>query len=138
MLAAERSKLLAKQKLCYGCYESISAKRRACNCPKRRTCKICFEKHPTGLHGFQHKKKDGTTKYNSQHQQKSVTSNCANVFFLIDFFPLNFFFKTTRKYIIKSNNKKNNCINQLLRLPLLKYTHTQKKNTYVFLKQTHK
>ena len=29
MLAAERSKLLAKQKLCYGCYESISAKRRA-------------------------------------------------------------------------------------------------------------
>ena len=32
-----------------------------------------------GLHGFQYKKKDGTTKDNSQHQLKSVTSNCANV-----------------------------------------------------------
>ena len=79
MVVAERSKCLAKQKLRYGCYESISAKRRTRNCPKRRTCKICLGKHRTGLHGFQYKKKDGTTKGNSQHQQKSVTSNCADV-----------------------------------------------------------
>ena len=32
-----------------------------------------------GLHGFQYKKKDGTTKDNSQHQKKSVTRNCAKV-----------------------------------------------------------
>ena len=69
----------ANQELCYYCYESISAKHTAHNCSKKRTCKICLGKHPTGLHGFQYKKKDGTTQDNSQHQQKSVTSNCANV-----------------------------------------------------------
>ena len=79
MVVAEKSKFLAKQKLCYGCYESISAKHTVRTCPKRRTCKICLGKHPTSLHGFQYKKKDGTTKSNSQHQERSVTSNCANV-----------------------------------------------------------
>ena len=54
-------------------------KHTACNCPKRSTCKICLRKHPTGSHGFQYKKEDGTTKDNSQDQQKSVTSNCTNV-----------------------------------------------------------
>ena len=79
MVVAERRKVLVKQKLCYGCYESISAKHTAHNSPKRRTCKICFGKHPTGLHGFQYKKKDGKTKGNSQHQQKSVKRNYGNV-----------------------------------------------------------
>ena len=51
MVVAARSKFLAKQKLCYGCYESISAKQTTQYCPKRRTCKICLEKHPTGLQG---------------------------------------------------------------------------------------
>ena len=36
MVVAERSKYLVKQKLCYGCYDSISAKHTACNCPKKR------------------------------------------------------------------------------------------------------
>ena len=40
------------------------------------------------------------------------------------------FFLQQHKNIIKSNNKKNNYMNQLLRLPLLKYTH-RKKNAYV-------
>ena len=44
-------------------------------------------------------------------------------FFLINFFLLNFFY-SKHKNLIKSNNKKNNYMNQLLRLPLLKYTHT--------------
>ena len=34
MVVAERSKFLAKQKLCYGCYESISAKQTLRTCPK--------------------------------------------------------------------------------------------------------
>ena len=79
MMVAEKSKFLGKQKLCYGCFKSISAKHTAHNCPKRRTCKICLGKHPIVLHGFQYKKKDGTTEGNSKHQQQSVTSNCANV-----------------------------------------------------------
>ena len=39
--------------------------------------------------------------------------------------------------IIKNNNKKNNYINQSLRLLLLKYTHTrtEKNNTYIKKKQ---
>ena len=36
MVVAERSNYLVKQKLCYGCYESISAKHTTCNCPKKR------------------------------------------------------------------------------------------------------
>ena len=46
---------------------------------KRRACKICLGEHPTGLHSFHYKNKDGTAKCNSQHQQKCVTSNCVNV-----------------------------------------------------------
>ena len=80
MVVAERSNFLAKRKLRYGCYESISVNHTARNCPKRRTCKICLGKLPISLHSVQYKKKDGTTKKgSSQHQQKSVTSNCANV-----------------------------------------------------------
>ena len=44
------------------------------------------------------------------------------------FFLLNFILQHKNK--IKSNNKKNNYMNQLLRLPMLKYTH-RKKSTYV-------
>ena len=51
------------------------------------------------------------------------------VFFLNLFFLLNFFLQQ-HENIIKSNNKKNNYINQLLRLPLVKYTHREKNNTY--------
>ena len=52
-------------------------------------------------------------------------------FFSINFFPFNFFFLQQHQNIIKSNNKNNNYMNQLLRLPLLKYTHTPRKNRYV-------
>ena len=36
MVVAERSKFLAKQEFCYGCYESISSKYTARNCPKKK------------------------------------------------------------------------------------------------------
>ena len=47
------------------------------------------------------------------------------------FFLLNFILQHKNK--IKSNNKKNNYMNQWLRLPLLKYTHTEEKK-YIFKK----
>ena len=53
----ERSKFLKENKLCYGCYEEISTQHTARSCKNRRTCKICKEEHPTGLHGFKFKKK---------------------------------------------------------------------------------
>ena len=51
MTVEERSKFLSKQKLCHSCYEVISPKHRARNCPRRKNCKICMAKHPTGPHG---------------------------------------------------------------------------------------
>ena len=53
---------------------------------------------------------------------------CIYIFFFFNkFFFFFFFFLQQHENIIKSNNKKNSYINQLLRLPLLKYTHTEKK-----------
>ena len=51
MAIDEGSKLLSKENLCYGFYEVISPKHTIRNCPRRRNCKICLAKHPTGLHG---------------------------------------------------------------------------------------
>ena len=48
----ERSKFLYKEKLCYGCYMPISTNHSARTCNQRRTCGICNEKHPTGLHAI--------------------------------------------------------------------------------------
>ena len=56
--------------------------------------------------------------------------------FLKKFFPFKIFLQQ-HENAIKSNDKNNNCINQLLRLPLLKHihthththTHTEKSNT---------
>ena len=71
-------------------------------------------------------------------------------FFLNQFFPFKVFY-TKHKNLIKSNNKKNNYMNQLLRLPLLKYTRvcaythththththtrTHKENIYTYVKE---
>ena len=52
IVVPERNKFLEKHRLCYGCYENIFENHTARNSPKRRTCKICIEKHHTGLHGF--------------------------------------------------------------------------------------
>ena len=52
----DRSKVLFKNKLCYGCYGCISKDYSARNCKQQRSCKICKEKHPTGLYGFKPKK----------------------------------------------------------------------------------
>ena len=58
----ERSKLIFKKKLCYGCFQEIKKDHNAKNCRKRRFCKVT-RKHPTALHGFVRKKVDDT-----QHQ----------------------------------------------------------------------
>ena len=52
MSVDERSKMLRGKRLCYGCYLPVSAEHTAKTCKKRRVCKICTMKHPTGLHGY--------------------------------------------------------------------------------------
>ena len=73
-----RSKLLSKQKLCYGCCEKISQSHTAGNCLIQRTCKICAHKHPTGLHGLKLKRKgDNSASYDDKTE--IITSNSANI-----------------------------------------------------------
>ena len=60
----------------------------------------------------------------------SLSTTYFSIFLKSIFFILSFFLEQ-HKNIIESNNNKNNYMKQLLRLPLLKYTHTNKKNTYV-------
>ena len=48
----KRSRTLAKKMLCYRCYMPINADHNARTCINRRICKMCNQKHPTGLHGY--------------------------------------------------------------------------------------
>ena len=75
----ERSTFLTKQKLCYGCYEETSSAHTARNCPKRRECKICLGKHPTGLHEFKFSSKKADGSKSSTDDDKTVKNNCAYV-----------------------------------------------------------
>ena len=72
----ERSKILFKNKLCYGCYKPISTTHNARTCEERRTCKVCSGKHPTGLHGYEVKKKFRGSKADGGDKQDSLKSNC--------------------------------------------------------------
>ena len=65
----ETSKTLARKKLCYGCYTPIAADHNARTCKTRITCKICNQKHPTGLHVCISKKK-GINVNNGGHSTK--------------------------------------------------------------------
>ena len=74
----DRSKVLFKNKLCYGCYGCISKDHSARNCKQRRSCKICKEKHPTGLHGFK-PKKEGAKQDSENGDNKQTTTTCTGV-----------------------------------------------------------
>ena len=44
----ERSKIVFKKKLCYGCYIPISTYHNSRSCKQRKVCDTCDEKHQTG------------------------------------------------------------------------------------------
>ena len=74
-----------------------------------------------------------TTIFSLLKTSSVVTSWLVLFFFFINqFFPFKFFLQQ-HKNLIKGNNKKNNYMNQLLRLPLLKYTHTKRKYIYIYI-----
>ena len=75
----ERSKFLKENKLCYGCCEEISSQHTARSCKNRRTCKICKEEHPTGLHGFTFKRKNKSN--NNGTDSNDPTVSCATATF---------------------------------------------------------
>ena len=69
----DRSKFLAKNKLCYGCYMPISSDHNARSCKQRRVCTICKEKHPTGLHGYKHPRKSKLGDNSTNSNENSMT-----------------------------------------------------------------
>ena len=44
---------------------------------KKRNCKICLSKHPTGLHGYKIRRKDDSN--SDDDPRKTVKKNCTNV-----------------------------------------------------------
>ena len=48
----ERRKFLAEKELCYSCYMPGHRSR---GCSRKRTCKTCSRRHPTGLHVYNFK-----------------------------------------------------------------------------------
>ena len=57
----ERSKIIGKKKLCYGCLEPMTKEHNAKTCKQRLTCKTCGKSHPTVLHGYTKKVRSDTS-----------------------------------------------------------------------------
>ena len=71
MEVGERRKFLMRLKLSFGCYEPISKDHSGRNCPRRRTCCVCKENHPTGLSGYKPKSKESVTGGSQSSEEKS-------------------------------------------------------------------
>ena len=72
----ERGKFLFKNKLCYGCVNTISKNRTAKTWKKRRSFKVCNEKYLTTLHGMKVEKKSSGNGANVRdNSQNSSTHN---------------------------------------------------------------
>ena len=65
----QRSKTLARKKLCYGCYMPITADDNARTYSNGRMCKICNQKQLTGLHEYAQKRRS---------RSNSATTSAAN------------------------------------------------------------
>ena len=78
LTAEDRSKMLFKNKLCYGCYGCISKDHSARNCKQPKSCKICKEKHPTCLHGFK-PKKEGLKQDSGNGSNNKISATCTGV-----------------------------------------------------------
>ena len=57
----ERSSLIDKKKLCYGCLEPMTMEHNAKDCKHRLTCKICRISHPAGLYRYTKKVRSDTS-----------------------------------------------------------------------------
>ena len=76
----ERSKLLYKMKLCFGCFEEVTKEHNAKSCANRRICKVCNGKHPATLHGYVRKKsKNDNQKNDSVDTPNGIDVKCATV-----------------------------------------------------------
>ena len=76
----ERSKMLRRKILCYGCYLPISAEHTTKTCKKRRVCQTCTMKHPTRLHEYVPRRKgDGAADNRKDGDSDTVKTNFPEV-----------------------------------------------------------
>ena len=52
----ERTKILAKGKLCFKCYEPMTENRDVKSCKQLLACRLCFELHSSGMHDYMKRK----------------------------------------------------------------------------------
>ena len=52
----EKTKIIAKAKLCFGCYQPMAENHNAKSCKQLLVCGLCFELHPTGMHDYMKRK----------------------------------------------------------------------------------
>ena len=71
----ERSAFVKEKKLCFGCFKPMSTKHNSRSCNDRRTCKICGKRHPTTLHGYRPKSREGTPS-NDSHPKEPAPTSC--------------------------------------------------------------
>ena len=75
----ERTKILAKGKLYFGCYQPMTENHNAKSCKQRLVCRLCFELHPTGMHDYM-KKKTNEDLGNAQLRESGTdTVKCASL-----------------------------------------------------------
>ena len=83
----EGSRYLAKNKLCFGCYDPIASNHSAKTCIKRIICRECKNYHPTALHGYQYKKKSNAPEKSGdgEKEETQLSNRCTEIqdFFLI-------------------------------------------------------
>ena len=83
----ERSRHLAENKLCFGCYDPNSSNHSAKTCTKRIICKECENyhptTHPTALHGYQYKKQNNAPGKNDDRKKEEtqLSNRCTEIDF---------------------------------------------------------
>ena len=73
----ERTKILAKGNLGFGCYQPVTENHNVNSCKQQLVCRLCFELHPTAMHDYM-KKKTNEDLDNAQPRESGTgTVKCA-------------------------------------------------------------
>ena len=72
---------MRKMKSCYGCYSPATSEHNSKSCKKQRKRQVCNLDHPTGSHGYIHKKKDDSLTNDAEEKQggSNLKSNFAGI-----------------------------------------------------------
>ena len=75
----ERTKILAKGKLCFGYYRSVTENYNTQSCKQRLVCRLCFELNSTGVYDYM-KKKTNEDLDNAQPEESGTdTVKCVSM-----------------------------------------------------------